>query len=135
MTSKQKEYFFLLISKKLDEVRRRYALRHAGLADLSAKTVGDLVDEASRTYALSMECLLEDHELLEYKNLEEAQRRIGSGEFGCCRICGESIEVARLLKVPETSMCRSCSEDNERRHGENSHKRTDQKGGASWHRS
>lgn len=119
MTSIQIKYFFFLISRKMDEVRRRHALRHAGLVDLSSKAVGDFADEASRTYALGMEYLLEDHELLEYRNLEEAQRRIGSGEFGCCQICGEPIEVARLLIVPETSMCLSCSEDNERRHGEN----------------
>jgi DnaK suppressor protein len=39
-----------------------------------------------------------------------ALRRIASGEFGICFVCGEEIDVRRLLVDPTTTRCIRCAE-------------------------
>ena len=111
MRRKQKELFSQLITKKKEEARRRYASRRAELGDLSTKVVGDFGDEAFRNNALVTENALAEQEFIQYRFLEEAERRLESGNFGCCQVCGEPIEVSRLLAMPETSICYACSQD------------------------
>ena len=115
MTSKQKRRVRLLLSQKKDQARRRYALRHAEIEDLSAETTGDFTDEAVRDDSLEMQLTLEEHDLLEFRSLEEAQDRLEYKDFGCCQICKGPIRISRLLSVPETSLCYACAAALERR--------------------
>lgn len=115
MTSKEKKRFSRLISEKKDEIRKRYALRRTWLADRAEKIVGDIADKALEKHSLDVDELLEEHDLVELQNLEEAQRRLEYDDFGYCKICDEPIEISRLLIVPETTMCCACSRDMERR--------------------
>lgn len=41
--------------------------------------------------------------------LEYALKRIGDAEFGYCSICGEEIPFARLLAMPEATLCVDCA--------------------------
>ncbi len=40
--------------------------------------------------------------------IDGALRRIESGEFGCCFICGEEIDVRRLTVDPTSTRCVEC---------------------------
>jgi DnaK suppressor protein len=42
--------------------------------------------------------------------LESALRRIDDEDFGECANCGEPIPVARLLAMPESTLCVRCAE-------------------------
>lgn len=42
--------------------------------------------------------------------LERAMARIDSADFGHCGDCGESIAPARLLAMPEATLCVNCAE-------------------------
>ncbi len=44
-----------------------------------------------------------------YAALEYALKRMQEGEFGICMECGESIGVARLMAMPETTLCIDCA--------------------------
>lgn len=109
MTSKQKRRIRLLLSQKKEQARRRYALRHAEIEDLSAETRGDFTDEAVRDGSLEMQLTIEEHDLLEFRSLEDAHGRLERKDFGCCRICKGPIRISRLLSVPETSLCYACA--------------------------
>ena len=41
--------------------------------------------------------------------LEYALKRIDDPEFGFCMECGEAIGIARLMAMPETTMCIDCA--------------------------
>ena len=41
--------------------------------------------------------------------LEYALKRIDDPEFGYCADCGEEIPIARLLAMPETTLCVDCA--------------------------
>ncbi len=41
--------------------------------------------------------------------LADAQRRLASGSYGRCEICGRSIPRARMLARPETRSCVACA--------------------------
>ena len=47
------------------------------------------------------------HQLLA---IEGALRRLESGEYGCCSVCGEEIDVRRLRVVPTSTRCVTCAE-------------------------
>ena len=117
MALKQRRELERLISQKKEETLRRYALRHAVLAELSARNIGDFVDEVTREDALGMQYTLEEHDRQELQRLEEALGRLGSDSFGYCQACQEPIEAMRLLIIPETSLCCACATDLERREG------------------
>ncbi|MEX1004023.1 MAG: TraR/DksA C4-type zinc finger protein [Acidimicrobiia bacterium] len=41
--------------------------------------------------------------------VEHALRRIKSGDYGVCEVCGEAIPVARLEVLPYATMCVTCA--------------------------
>ena len=47
--------------------------------------------------------------------LAEALDRLRFGEYGTCRICGESIAAGRLRAIPEVTTCVACQDAEERR--------------------
>jgi DnaK suppressor protein len=115
MISKLKQRLAHLISQKKKEICKRYSFQQAGLSDLFERVIRDRSDEATRNSALRKEQALEDHFLLEYRRLEDAQQRLDAGEFGVCQICREPISISRLFSIPESSLCLNCAKSNERR--------------------
>jgi DnaK suppressor protein len=47
------------------------------------------------------------HQLLK---VEGTLRRIESGEYGCCFVCGEEIDIRRLSVDPTNTRCMKCVE-------------------------
>lgn len=115
MNSQLKQRIWYLIAQKKIEIRRRYAMRYMDLEGLSLKTVGDRADEAERSNALGMEHAFDEHDLIEYRILDEAEHRLEEDDFGLCEVCGDPIEVSRLLAIPETSMCLACAAEAEQK--------------------
>ena len=40
--------------------------------------------------------------------IEQALQRIENGSYGLCQTCGKSIEVGRLMAIPEALHCTGC---------------------------
>jgi len=53
----------------------------------------------------------------ELQQVEAALRRLASGRYTTCAVCGEDIEPERLAAVPYTDRCRTCAEGGRRAAG------------------
>ncbi|WP_395688639.1 TraR/DksA family transcriptional regulator [Caenimonas koreensis] len=51
----------------------------------------------------------------ELAQVQAAYARLREGTYGTCQDCGEPIEPARLLALPEAAFCTSCQSAHERR--------------------
>ena len=49
--------------------------------------------------------------------VEDALRKMESGAYGLCEVCGVSIDPARLKAIPSASLCFSCQVHIEERKG------------------
>src|SRR6476660_3513778 len=77
----------------------------------------DMMDETDLTSAeleQSMRLRLRNRETLFVKKIDEALKRIHSGEFGQCESCEEEIDLKRLQARPTTTLCVACKEEQER---------------------
>ena len=45
----------------------------------------------------------------ELLKVEGALRRIETGEYGCCFVCGEPIDIRRLAVAPTSTRCVNCA--------------------------
>ncbi len=75
----------------------------------------DEVDQATTDIEQSMRMRLRNRETLYLKKVDEALRRIESGDFGLCDECGQDIEIKRLEARPTATLCVACKEEEERR--------------------
>ena len=50
---------------------------------------------------------------IELRQIKAALKRIGDGSYGQCTECGEDIQQARLLTIPETEFCIKCASKHE----------------------
>src|SRR5215472_9621491 len=96
--------------KRREELRQRASEASADLrheADpLSADFAGQVTqpenDDGLRAISHSAQA--------ELQQVEAALRRLASGRYTTCSVCGEDIEPERLAAVPYTDRCRSCAE-------------------------
>lgn len=73
---------------------------------------GDTVDQANRAVELAtdraLRCLYEE----KLRQMERAQARICSGQYGMCESCGAQIDPARLDVMPHAPLCERCQREN-----------------------
>lgn len=53
----------------------------------------------------------------ELQQVESALRRLASGRYTTCALCGGDIEPERLAAVPYTDRCRACAEAGQQQPG------------------
>ena len=78
-------------------------------------TRGDSLDIASSARDREITFMLKSRELDELRAVEDAIRRIDSGDFGICANCEDPIEIKRLEAIPWARFCRACQEEMESR--------------------
>jgi DnaK suppressor protein len=71
----------------------------------------DTVDQASADAAKSFALALKNRERDTLWQIDEALKRIDSGEFGECERCGEEIAEARIRAFPLTTLCIDCKSE------------------------
>ena len=69
------------------------------LSRMDAMQAQEMAQEAARR---------RQRQLLE---IDGALRRMESGEFGCCFVCGEEIDLRRLAVDPTSTRCVRCAGD------------------------
>lgn len=75
-------------------------------------------DQASVGHLSPMDAMRAQHMALEVGRRHEVQlsridgafRRMASGDYGSCYVCGEDIDIARLLVDPTITRCTRCVE-------------------------
>lgn len=86
------------------------------LSDDMTLDVADLPDEmdlASSEYLQSFQFRLRGRERTFLNKIDDALKKIETGEFGICEHCDEKINTKRLEARPETTMCIKCKEEQE----------------------
>lgn len=102
------------MKKELLLKRKEIMGRHLALeADKERK--GEPLDKDFEEQATQLENqevidALDDHALIELKQIDVALNRIDAGTYGQCAECGDNIGQARLKALPFASVCIKCAE-------------------------
>ena len=104
---------------QLEEDRRRILENAEKALELTMNrdrdTVGrDPIDESNEEALVATQLRLHDREKFLLDKIDEALRRLETGQMDECESCGEPIGYKRLLARPVTTMCISCKEERER---------------------
>ena len=74
----------------------------------------DEMDTASSEVNLQFAGRLREREQGLLAKIDAALKKIESGEYGECRVCGEAIGVARLRARPVAELCIECKSEQEK---------------------
>ncbi len=98
---------------RLDAVLRDHEqeLEEARLTETAADRSPDPenADAGSMRFEYAKELSIERNSADLLAKVEHALRRVDSGDYGVCEVCGESIPVARLEVLPYATTCVSCA--------------------------
>jgi DnaK suppressor protein len=97
----------LLLKQELQE-REEISRDAAKPVELDQASVGRL----SRMDAMQAQQMAQETERRRQHQLmkvEGALRRIESGEYGCCFVCGKEIDIRRLSLDPTNTRCMKCA--------------------------
>lgn len=112
--------------KRLLDERRRLAqvlekLENSVLKRTQREASGDLSAYSIHPADLGTDAIDREKDLLvasaegrQLLEIDEALRRLESGLFGACEICGKEIGRKRLEVVPQARLCLKCQEKAER---------------------
>ncbi len=109
---KQRREFLEGMRKKLVE-RRAEMTRHLTSGGDARVQDGDVKDSGDQALSLSLDKLqnsLEQTEINEVQQIDQALTRIDSGEYGLCVDCNEPIANPRLKISPYAARCIVCQE-------------------------
>jgi len=82
---------------------------------LDVNELPDDMDFATSQSDQGMILRLRGREKTLIKKIDEALRRLDSGEFGVCEECGEDINRKRMEARPVTTLCIQCKSEQEQR--------------------
>lgn len=108
-----KKFKAMFESQKRNLIYNDRVLREDFQVDMDDRM--DDLDQASSDVEQSLRLRLRNRENLYLKKVEEALRRIDSGDFGLCESCDNDIEIKRLEARPTATLCISCKEEEERK--------------------
>lgn len=80
------------------------------------RSAGDSSDEALATSMGDLSAARIDLEIRQWRELEDARKRLGEADFGKCLECGNVIPLARLLANPAARRCIDCQTTFEHTH-------------------
>jgi DnaK suppressor protein len=97
---------------------RREALTDLGIAADDLRWIEEnreieLEERAQDEAASDVIARREEHDFRRIRAIQDALDRIADGTYGVCASCEEQIAVARLLALPEASLCAECASEAE----------------------
>jgi len=100
----------LLLQRKEDLQELQKAAEEAGRpVELDQARVGRL-SRMDAMQAQQMACETARRRQTQLAMIEGALRRIDSGDYGYCSVCGKEIDVRRLAVNPTTTRCIACAD-------------------------
>lgn len=94
----------------------------AGNVTSATKEPGtDIYDLTSADRDRELYLLLSDRDREKLRDIDEALRRIDTGEYGSCEECGVDIPFGRLMVAPLTRHCVRCKSNFEKQQSKTSH--------------
>jgi DnaK suppressor protein len=104
---KLKEIRFALIGG----VQEKYKSKKDNLSE----QVADIADDAVQSYDRQLMLGLGEKDLRKLKLVEEAIKKVATGQYGICLECEELIPEVRLTVIPYTPYCVDCLETIEKK--------------------
>jgi RNA polymerase-binding transcription factor DksA len=96
--------------KRRDELRQRASDASADLRHEADPLSADFAEQVTQRENDDVLGAISHSAREELQQVESALRRLASGRYATCSVCGEGIEPERLDAVPYTDRCRSCAE-------------------------
>ena len=96
--------------KRRDELRQRAHDASADLRHESDPLSADFAEQVTQRENDDVLGAISSSAQQELQQVEAALRRLASGRYASCAVCGEDIEPERLAAVPYTDRCRACAE-------------------------
>jgi DnaK suppressor protein len=106
-THSEYDFFKELLEKQRDELNRRIEQRRQEI--VMDQEPEDEVGLATRNSSTGMAIANIEREVRTLAEIELSLRRIETGEYGVCGLCGEKIPIARLKAIPWTRCCVECA--------------------------
>jgi DnaK suppressor protein len=96
--------------RRRDELRKRASDASAEARHEADPLSADFAEQVTQRENDDVLGAISDSARVELEQVEAALRRVTSGRYGTCAVCGEEIEPERLAAVPYTDRCRACAE-------------------------
>ena len=96
--------------KRAAELRERALTASADLRHETDPLSADFAEQVTQRENDDVLGAISDSARVELEQVEAALRRLASGRYGICAVCGEPIEPERLTAVPYANRCRTCAE-------------------------
>jgi DnaK suppressor protein len=96
--------------KRREELRQRASDASADLRHEADPLSADFAEQVTQRENDDVLGAISHSAQAELQQVEAALRRLASGRYASCAVCGEDIEPERLAAVPYTDRCRSCAE-------------------------
>ena len=102
MTKKEKDGILRELKEKKASIVKRISQFYNESKEMEMNTAQDLVDKAESSYTKEFLLSLSDAERENLGLIDAAIKRLESGEFGGCLLCGSDIGSKRLAALPWT---------------------------------
>jgi len=111
MASKQQieELKITLIERK-EKILSNIHDSRENIDQLKQQEVNDDLDYAELVSDSFTEGMIANHQVDELKQIEDSLKRIESGDYGTCDMCGITIPIGRLKAKPFARYCTECRE-------------------------
>lgn len=114
MNKRDLERFRKLLIEQRDQLQGNVKKALSGDIHVDPDDFPDEMDIASSEMSLQFAGRLREREQGLLAKIEAALRKIESGEYGECIVCGEQIGVARLRARPVAELCIDCKSEQEK---------------------
>ena len=104
------EYFKELLEERKKQIEKNILETNVELEELNNLEINDEGDFASLCTDNLIDNALNEKQLEELKEIDEALAKIENGTYGICEMCGEPIRKLRLKVKPYAKYCIACRE-------------------------
>ncbi|MRJ03144.1 MAG: RNA polymerase-binding protein DksA [Epsilonproteobacteria bacterium] len=111
-------YFKQLLEERRTQILENITIATSELEDLKNVEINDEGDYAALCADNMIDTVIQEKQIAELKEIEEALEKIEHGEYGICEMCGEQIKPLRLKVKPYAKYCIVCRSIIERENGQ-----------------
>ncbi len=112
MKQRQMKHFQELLDLKMQGLLGKADQTVGGMAETN-ENYADPTDRATVEEGRTLDLRVRDRERKLILKIKKALDRIGEGNYGYCKVCGEPIPPNRLEARPEAELCIECKEEME----------------------
>ena len=110
MIKKERDRILRILQEKKDSIVKRISQFYNESKEMETNVAQDLVDKAESSYTKEFLLSLSAADRENLDLIDGAIKRLESGDFGDCQLCGSVIGSKRLNALPWTPYCIDCQQ-------------------------